>query len=629
MAGILIFSLFLTVNGTDAYAASETESGTVGSTLTWELQDGVLTISGKGAIPDYASGANDQPWQSYKSSIKNLVICDGVTRIGDRAFQSFTKLETVVIGADVASIGEWAFQDCDALEKVWIPESVTLETGAFRSAGAEAEVYSTESELYKNSEYYAKLQQVELTGNYRDDVINVALSQVGYHEGDSEADYAGDNTDGSDNYTEYGRHLDSVGNAWCSEFASWCVRMAGVPKQILASSRGANAFTFTDDTTSTYYTWDQTSFGGGAYEPQTGDILLWAWDLDEHKATESLSHTAILYNSEDNGDGTVTLNFVEGNAGGKVKQGNYVLNISDGTISSGKTGRLCYIVAPDYENTSINRYQVTFNANGGNVDTASKSVANNGLYGVLPTPYRENYVFKGWYTAAAGGKKVTCYTLSELESDQTLYAQWTQDTNTYQITFKPNYDTDWAFSKELSSGDVYGVLPILTRSGEVFEGWYTSVSGGTEITAETVAELNANQTLYAHWEGESGVPFTDISSDDWYYDYVIWAYENGITAGYEEADGTRTFRPQNNCTRAEIVTMLCSVMVGDGEIDITGVNNPFTDVEETEWYYKYVMWAYKNGITSGYEENDGTRTFRPVNSIIRAEVVTMLYGAFQ
>ena len=124
-------------------------------------------------------------------------------------------------------------------------------------------------------------------------------------------------------------------------------------------------------------------------------------------------------------------------------------------------------------------------------------------------------------------------------------------------------------------------------------------------------------------------PFSDVKESDWYYDYVIWAYENGITAGYEEADGTRTFRPQNNCTRAEIVTMLCSVMVGDGEIDITGVNNPFTDVEETEWYYKYVMWAYKNGITSGYEENDGTRTFRPVNSIIRAEVVTMLYGAFQ
>lgn len=70
---------------------------------------------------------------------------------------------------------------------------------------------------------------------------------------------------------------------------------------------------------------------------------------------------------------------------------------------------------------------VTFNATGGSISTSSKKVYINTQYGTLPTPTRSGYTFNGWYTSSSGGTKITSDTNVTLESDQTLYAQWTAD----------------------------------------------------------------------------------------------------------------------------------------------------------------------------------------------------------
>ena len=53
--------------------------------------------------------------------------------------------------------------------------------------------------------------------------------------------------------------------------------------------------------------------------------------------------------------------------------------------------------------------------------------------------------------------------------------------------------------------------------------------------------------------------------------------------------------------------------------DSSGVENPFTDVSPDDWYYDYVLAAYKNKIVEGYPLEDGTRVFKPEQSITRAE----------
>ncbi|MCR5532413.1 MAG: fibronectin type III domain-containing protein [Paludibacteraceae bacterium] len=99
------------------------ESGTCGENLTWDLTNGVLTISGTGAMNDYSYGV--APWYDNCENISQVVINDGVTSIGDYAFAGCSSLTSVTIPNSVTSIGQYAFYDCRGLTSVTIPNSVT------------------------------------------------------------------------------------------------------------------------------------------------------------------------------------------------------------------------------------------------------------------------------------------------------------------------------------------------------------------------------------------------------------------------------------------------------------------------------------------------------------------------
>ena len=343
-----------TVPETTTKPPSDTDpmiSGSCGDTITWTLdKHGTLTLRGTGEIPNFEKGANNQPWAAHRKSIISLVVEDGISRIGDRAFQSFLYLKKATLGKDVASIGQWAFQNCYALTSVELPSYTVLETGAFRSAPAEWNVTGIGASTYSTSTYQSALSQVVLTGNYREDVINIAVSQLGYHEGDSAKDHHGGNTQGSGDYTEYGRRLGSTGSAWCSEFASWCIRMAGVPTKYVAISHSANAVNFTENTSAKWYAWEDTIYGGGSYTPQKGDLLLWSWENGSFSEEDSLSHTSILLEVALEDNGNIVLKTIDGNSNNQVRTRSYTVD-AEGFLQ-GREGMLCYIVAPDYEGSN-------------------------------------------------------------------------------------------------------------------------------------------------------------------------------------------------------------------------------------------------------------------------------------
>lgn len=120
-----------------ALAAEAEKSGTIGC-VAWSLDGGTLTIGGSGAIPDFGKSGeaspniDDRPWQQYRHAVRRLVVQNGVTHIGSRAFQGFEKLESVTLADSVKSIGSWAFQNCSALADVCLPDGAFLDTGAFR-----------------------------------------------------------------------------------------------------------------------------------------------------------------------------------------------------------------------------------------------------------------------------------------------------------------------------------------------------------------------------------------------------------------------------------------------------------------------------------------------------------------
>jgi len=116
-----------------AYAEEESPtSGTCGENVTWELKDGVLTISGTGAMTDYNWNC---PFEDMDFS--RVVIADGVTSIGAYVFADCTALSDVSIADSVTSIGERAFFRCYRLTSVTIPDSVTsLGAATFQGCSA-------------------------------------------------------------------------------------------------------------------------------------------------------------------------------------------------------------------------------------------------------------------------------------------------------------------------------------------------------------------------------------------------------------------------------------------------------------------------------------------------------------
>ena len=78
-----------------------------------------------------------------------------------------------------------------------------------------------------------------------------------------------------------------------------------------------------------------------------------------------------------------------------------------------------------YPYWTANTYTVTFNANGGSVSPATKTVTYDSTYGDMPTPTYSGHVFDGWYTSANGGTRITSSSKVTITSTQMLYAHWT------------------------------------------------------------------------------------------------------------------------------------------------------------------------------------------------------------
>ena len=105
-------------------ALAAADSGTCGADLTWVLdEEGVLTVSGTGAMTDYA--AKKAPWYGKRTAIQKIVLEPDVTTIGNNAFYGCAAAEEVTIPAGVTAIGEQAFYNCAGLTEVTLPQALT------------------------------------------------------------------------------------------------------------------------------------------------------------------------------------------------------------------------------------------------------------------------------------------------------------------------------------------------------------------------------------------------------------------------------------------------------------------------------------------------------------------------
>ena len=116
---------------------------------------------------------------------------------------------------------------------------------------------------------------------------------------------------------------------------------------------------------------------------------------------------------------------------------------------------------------------------------------------------------------------------------------------------------------------------------------------------------------------EETLSFTDVSSEDWFFEAVQYVYQHGIMTGIE----TMTFAPEASITRGMVVTTLFRIYNGRPANANDSRNNSFSDAPSDQWFAPYVTWAFDNGIVEGI----GASEFAPMAYVDRQQFATMLY----
>ena len=190
----------------------------------------------------------------------------------------------------------------------------------------------------------------------------------------------------------------------------------------------------------------------------------------------------------------------------------------------------------------------------------------------------------------------------------------------FTATFKDGNVVVGTISGAPTDGSLTITLPeALTKSGYTFGGWN---DGKTTTAAEKEATITGDTTFTAVWNAssigggsteepeEAALPFTDVKTGDWFYEHVLYVYENNIMAGMSET----TFEPLTTLNRAMAVQILYNL---EGQPSVG--NTSFTDVEG--WYKNAITWAEENDIVAGY----GDGTFGPEDPVTREQFAIMMY----
>ena len=160
-------------------------------------------------------------------------------------------------------------------------------------------------------------------------------------------------------------------------------------------------------------------------------------------------------------------------------------------------------------------------------------------------------------------------------------------------------------------GYALSTLTVTDRFGDAVK--VTENADGTYTFTMPNGQVTVKATFVETQEPAPAEPFPDVDENDWFYDEVVYVYENGLMNGVEN----NRFAPNTATNRAMLATILYRLA---GEPAVSG-DLPFTDVESGTWYTDAVLWAAQNGIVNGLGEN----TFAPMNTLTREQLVTMLY----
>jgi len=207
------------------------------------------------------------------------------------------------------------------------------------------------------------------------------------------------------------------------------------------------------------------------------------------------------------GNGLIGL---DGNTGNMVKAGHsfggWATSSGQSTAISGSYNLVAN--ATLHPVWTPNTYTVTYEENGGST-VADGSFTHGGSLTYPTPPTRSGFSFQGWFAASSGGSALTASTVAAGNASVTLWAQWAA--NTYTVTYEENGGSTVADGSFTHGGSLTYPTPP-TRSGFSFQGWFAASSGGSALTASTVAAANASVTLWAQWVADPTTTTTSTTT---------------------------------------------------------------------------------------------------------------------
>ncbi|MBE5723245.1 MAG: hypothetical protein EGR31_07490 [Clostridium sp.] len=566
------------------------------------LTDWTLTISGKGAMPDF-EGTGDPvcPWENEKQKIKKVIIEEGVTNIGKSAFRGCSELAEVHISKTVKKIGISAFQDCTALTQIDIPDSVNS-VGSFAFIGC---TRLTEVHTHWKNSYE----------------INFGLF-VFYKYGDSWPEnrviYVPDGY--KDNFQS---NPNGAWGAWNVQGENYTVSFDGGNASGYMQPVGTSGdYTlpdcgFTYDTAAFEY-WALESSDGkkagcpGDVFPVTEDVVLYAnWTLiiviPDPEPPIVCIHNWGEWTSNGNGTHTRTCS----NNSSHTETG----NCSGGTATCTEKA-VCEICNAAYGELNASNHT-------GGTEVRGRVEATTSADGYTGDTY-----CKGCNTKIATGESIPKKDSGDSPSGGSSSGSSSSSsgggggggTTYYTLTFETNGGDSMqairaARGKTL---DLSAYTPM--RDGYDFGGWYADKALTQRITE---IKLSGSKTVYADWKKREPDepdavknPFADVNAGDWFYRDVLFSYEKGLMSGMDAA----AFAPYANTTRAQIAAIFYRM---EGSPAVEGENS-FTDVVRgsgTAWFYDAVTWAQQNGIMGGYSNS----SFAPNDPITREQLAAIFY----
>ena len=190
-------------------------------------------------------------------------------------------------------------------------------------------------------------------------------------------------------------------------------------------------------------------------------------------------------------------------------------------------------------------------------------------------------------------------------------------TNYYDIQTVPVKILD-----DVASVSINTYVAAIQTNGTLW-GWGSNLYGqvgigswGINHTVKSPTQILTNMSVPAK-PSPTVAGFRDVYEDDYFADAVVWAKQTGVTGG----TSATTFSPNNTVTRADAMTFLWRAA---GSPEPESLVSPFSDVTDTgAYYYKAVLWASENGITSGVSAT----AFGIKNTLSYDQILAFLFRA--